>query len=193
MLEVLKNEKIAPIEIISCLKSIPLLKAFYETKVRHYTLEDHTMLVLGQFDKYFLNTDTVIPKNLFHLLLALHDIGKPKAYQEGNIHNQHRESIEIVTQIKHQLPFNSKAIDLCLAIISGDPIGGLFQCKITATKSASIILQMKSRSNLGIDPFFKILTIYYQCDAASYTKDGGGFRFLDHLFAYKDGIKILNV
>ena len=192
MLEILKNEKITPIEVISSLKSIPLLRPFYETKVRHYTLEDHTKLVIGQFDKYFINTDTVIPKNLFRLLLALHDIGKPKAFLEGNIHNQHRETIEIVTQIRPQLPYSNEAIDQCLAVINGDPIGNLFQNKITATKSASTILQMKASSNLSLGPFFKILTIYYQCDAASYTKDAGGIRYLDHLFAYEGGLKTLN-
>jgi hypothetical protein len=193
MLESLKNEKLTPMEIVSSLKSIPLLTPFYETKVRHYTLEDHTMLVIGQFDRYFKNTNTVIPKNLFRLLLALHDIGKPKAFLEGNIHNQYKDTIEIVSQIRPQLPYNKESIDLCLSIVNGDPIGSLFQDKISTQKSAALISQMRTVSNLEAAPFFKILTIYYQCDAASYTQDAGGIRFLEHLFVYEGGQKMLNV
>lgn len=193
MLESLKNEKLAPVEILSALKSIPLLTPFYETKVRHYTLEDHTVLVIGQFDRYFQNTNTVIPKNLFRLLLALHDIGKPKAFLGGNIHNQYKDTIEIVSQIRPHLPYSKESIDLCLSIVNGDPIGGLFQDKITTQQSAALISQMRTTSKLELAPFFRILTIYYQCDAASYTKDAGGIRYLEHLFAYERGQKTLNV
>lgn len=192
MLDILKNDKITPNEIITALKSIPLLKKLYETKVRHYTLESHTLLVIGQFDKYFTQANIKIPKSQFRLLLALHDIGKPKAYLEGNIHNQYIETIEIITQITPQLPYSKEVINECLAIINGDPIGSLFQGKITFTKSASIIFKMKAISDLDLTSFFKAITIYYQCDAASYTKDAGGIKYLEHLFAYEGGQKSFN-
>ena len=34
--------------------------------------------------------------------------------------------------------------------------------------------------------------ILYQCDVASYTKDAGGLKYLEHLFEYKDGEKVFN-
>lgn len=31
--------------------------------------------------------------------------------------------------------------------------------------------------------------ILYQCDIASYTKDAGGLKYMEHMFVYDDGNK----
>ena len=51
-----------------------------------YTLKEHTLMVLNQYEKYF--GDKKLPGNLDHrvmrVALALHDIGKPEAVKIGS-------------------------------------------------------------------------------------------------------------
>jgi hypothetical protein len=193
MLDILKNEAASPKDIIAALKTIPDLSTAYDTKVRHYSLESHTLLVMGQFDKYFSDLDIIVFRNLFRLTLALHDIGKPRAFLEGNINNQYLYTIQMIDQIRDQLPFKAKAIDFCLTLINGDPIGLYLQNKTNLATATATIQNMVAGVPLNISDFFRILTIYYQCDVAAYTADAGGFHFLERLFLYKDGAKQINV
>jgi hypothetical protein len=193
MITILKNESARPKEIISALKTIPDLKTAYETKVRHYTLEAHTLLVMEQFDKYFSTLDIIMPRNLFRLLLALHDIGKPRAFLEGNINNQYQYTIQMINQIRNQLPFRSKSVDFCVTLINGDPVGLYLQGKIDLATATTVVHNMAAGLPLSTPDFFRILTMYYQCDAAAYTVDAGGLRFLEHLFLYKDNLKQMNI
>ena len=192
MLEQLLNEDADPIEIIGMLKSVASFDTAYKTKVRHYTLQEHTLLVLSEFDKYFSQIDTFLPKNLFRFILSVHDIGKPKAYLSGNINNQYAETVSMIEKIRPFLPFSQAEINFGLSVINGDPIGHFFQDKIASISAAEKIKSMNISTQFPVKDFFRMLTIYYQCDAGSYTKDAGGLPFLERLFLYTNGSKTMD-
>lgn len=56
-----------------------------------YTIRQHTLMVMGQFEKYFSHSSLPanMDRNLFRATLALHDIGKPEAIRMGGKHLQH--------------------------------------------------------------------------------------------------------
>lgn len=194
ILEALNHETFSPQLLINSLKEIPELKREYRKRVRHYILERHTILVLSEFEKYFGSKDfpQSMDKSLFRLMLALHDIGKAKAAEEGNINQQHEITKQIILNIKDQLPINNKDLILLLSIINDDPIGLYMQNKISLHTAKSIIVRNAKNCGLSINVFFRILVIYYQSDVASYTKDAGGLRFLEWLFEYNGNTKVFD-
>lgn len=117
MLEKLKNAHIPAQELINTLKSIAHLDKYYQQTVRHYLLENHTIIVLNEFDKYFVEAEIFIDRILFRLLLALHDIGKHKAFIEGNKDNQYKNTMIIINSVRQHLPFSEKDIDLCICTL----------------------------------------------------------------------------
>lgn len=175
--------------LILVLKQVKGLSTLYSSKVRHYTLEKHTLLVLNEFEKHFKNTKLPISNSFFRIFLAIHDIGKPLAFQSGKLSNQHSFSIKIIKKISTCLPFNSDEIELCKILIMNDPIGFFFQNKITVNVASEIIINSCKNTFLNLKDYFRVLTIYYQVDTGSYTKDAGGMPYLEHIFCYENGNK----
>jgi len=67
-----------------------------------YSIKRHTLMVMGQFEKYFSKSDlpASISKRLFRAFLALHDIGKPDPIKKtGDRRNQHLYTIEIMSSM----------------------------------------------------------------------------------------------
>ncbi|WP_397447574.1 PIN domain-containing protein [Polaribacter sp. R77954] len=64
--------------------------------------------------------------------------------------------------------------------------------KISLEQIYNIIVSQSKNAKLHIRDFFYLLTVYYQCDIASYTKDAGGYPYLEYLFIYKNGQKVYN-
>ena len=89
--------------IINICKIVPDLEELYNVQVRHYTIKEHTMNVLNQFEKYFSNSFSEIEIDVFRLFLLLHDIGKPIAHKKGNRDNQYSETIRIISENKQKL------------------------------------------------------------------------------------------
>jgi hypothetical protein len=150
-----------------------------------YSLEDHTKLVLTQFDRYFSNKPLPgnVTKTLFRTLLVLHDLGKPMAVQKGNKHLQHEETSKIVRPILEQLEFSGREISISLSLIGGDPIGEYIKGE-NVYNTLKEIRNMAGIAGLPVNEFFELLLIYYKCDAGSYTSDSGGIRSLDWIFVF---------
>ena len=189
---ILTHKDYNPEEAISLLK-MNGYKDVYSTKIRHYTLESHTLLVCKVFEKYFSQSyNEPISIELIRSLLILHDIGKTDAFAEGNKNNQYEHTKSIVKRLWTKLPYSVTDLSILLALLEGDYLGEYFQNRI----NANIVAQhLKSLSNTcGLSPirFFKIYMIYYQCDIAAYTADEGGIKFLEYLFEYKDGEKVFD-
>ncbi len=168
--------------------------AIYETQIRHYTLMEHTKLVLSEFDKYFnlMEWNLPIRKESFRTFLAIHDIGKPKAFKEGNKSKQHQYSCEIFKSIQDKLDLTDKEKGLSFAMLSIDPIGKYFQNLYSAETAKKEIVDKAGELRIEAEDMLRLITIYYQADAGSYTKDAGGFRYLEHIFEYKNGIKVFD-
>jgi O-acetyl-ADP-ribose deacetylase (regulator of RNase III) len=178
--------------IIKICDSVPELFEFYKAKVRHYTIMEHTINVFNQFETYFSNKFSAFDIEVFRLILLLHDIGKYTAHLNGNRNNQYSETLSIVSKYKQILSLSDNDFKLFNALLSDDSLGNYMQDKVTLDTVYNKIEQQCSLSNLDIKLFFYLLSVYYQCDVASYTVDAGGLKYLEYLFEYKDGRKIYN-
>ncbi len=191
--DILYKTPFQPHELINFLKYSLSLKDTYEQKIRHYTLEKHTLLVMNEFEKYFFQIDLPIKRATFRLLLALHDIGKPQAMKQGNIKHQHQYTPVIIQELNHKLPIEAAENNIIINLVNNDILGLYMQNKITCDKAKNEIINLVSKTNLSIVAFFKLMTLYYQCDVGSYTADAGGLRYLEYLFEYQNNIKFLDV
>lgn len=189
MLYQLKNPDLSGQELIDVLKSIPVLETEFIKTVRHYKLEHHTLLVLTAFEKYFRFNNLPIDKAFFKLVLALHDIGKPTAFEKGTTSAQYSYTLKLIKATEKHYPFSTEEVAVGLRLLKGDPIGQFFQDKINITNCIKEIREMHDGCFLRVEDFFSLLTIYYQCDVAAYTKDDGGIPFLEFLFSYEAGAK----
>ena len=173
-------------------KLSPDIALAYGTRVRHYVLKNHTEIVLNNFINHFITSDIFVNKELFVVFLLLHDIGKPKAYISGNINMQHKKSLIIIESIWKQLPFNCDELEIIKALLSSDYIGKYFQKKESLDPTKKLIVKGALSCKMQLMKFFKVSIIYYQCDVAAYTKDAGGYPFLEHLFEYRNGEKVFD-
>ncbi|SFF64077.1 HD domain-containing protein [Thermoflexibacter ruber] len=192
MQEILQKVPFEPQKLLNELKTSLNLSSIYEQKVRHYTLEKHTLLVMNGFEKYFSTTELPISKNLFRLMLALHDIGKPKAFNEGNKNNQYQYTVEMINSIRNNLPFQASEIDLIIVLVGTDVLGLYMQNLISIENAKQQIIKLAQQTNLPVSAFYKLMTVYYQCDIGSYTADAGGFAYLEHIFEYQNGSKVFD-
>lgn len=164
----------------------------FQTKVRHYILREHILIVVRNYYDYFFNFFDATDSYLFMIFLFLHDIGKPKAFINGDMSKQHIESINIIESIWDKLPFNQNELKIVVKLLERDTLGDFFQGRISSKKSSSNIVELSKECDLSPQVFFKLLMIYYQCDVAAYTADAGGLKFLEHLFEYKNGEKVFD-
>lgn len=107
-----KNKYVDPttlnksINIIDNIKQIDSRFDIYcKTRVRHYSLQDHTELVLKYYDKYFPRPIVIglIVMDSFRIFLALHDIGKAPAYLSGNKNDQAKYTMDLFSDIRTRI------------------------------------------------------------------------------------------
>lgn len=178
--------------IDSICKIKPSLKQLYDAKVRHYTIQKHTTLVINEFDKHFSSLNFGLDITSFRAFLALHDIGKPIAEREGCREEQHKYTVQILNEIWDEL-HTSLPLQVVTAFAKDDLLGLYFQNKINVTDAAIGIKGLSDYCNIKTRDFFSLYMCYYQSDIASYTEDAGGLRFLEHMFSYNQkGEKIFN-
>jgi len=178
--------------VLNICKTVPNFEILYNARVRHYTIKEHTINVLNQFEKYFANSFSEVEIEVFRLFLLLHDIGKPIAYKKGNRDNQYQETIKLISAQKQNLKISSDYFNLFKALLSTDVLGKYMQNKVSLSEAYNIITEQNNKSGKNLKSFFYLLSVYYQCDIASYTKDAGGCKYLEYLFSYNDGEKSFN-
>lgn len=171
-------------------RKIPALEELYNSRVRHYTIKDHTLNAYNQFEKYFSTDFTKIDIELFRLLLLLHDIGKPIASKNGNRSNQYSDTLSVISKHRQALGISDENFLLLDAVLSDDSLGLYLRNKITLSAACERILSQSRISKLELSSFFYLLSVYYQCDVASYTVDAGGLKYLEYLFEYSNGNKV---
>jgi hypothetical protein len=156
-----------------------------------YTLAQHTTMALRQFDKYLagFRLPFALTDDQLKTILLVHDIGKPLAVQAGDKNRQHEFTVPVVEGLERQgiLGFPRATFLLAVALIDGDPIGSYLAGRIKTAEAVHEIQEMAKRAQVPVDAFFRLLTIYYQADASSYTVDAGGKYGLDFLFAASGG------
>lgn len=164
--------------IINALKQHPELSYWFDQPIPgkdELTLETHTLAVITNFRKFF-NKQCFFENDKDYLLcLALHDIGKPSAILAGDKNLQHSHTLTILKQIKDLLPIDEKSFLKLSTLIDGDPIGKYLDKRydIPFSEAYETIRKMAGKVGMKDEEFWKILTVYYQCDAA-------GYAFLQH-------------
>lgn len=150
-----------------------------------YTIEQHTIMVMTQYDKYF--SKVVLPlainHNFFKVVLALHDIGKPEAIRLGGKHLQHLYTSGLISQTLPELGFNQRETDIAVALVSDDCIGNCVKGG-DLEQSAQRIRTLAKERDLSPKELFELMLILYKVDAGSYTEDAGGLYSLDSLFVF---------
>lgn len=169
-----------------------------------YTLKEHTLMVLRQFEKYFSHRPLPgnIDKGVFRLTLALHDIGVPMAIQTGDKTMEFRYSMEVVEDFLTKYNFPVRDIDLATALVSVDPIGPYIKVSADdktennhkywiSKESYDIVMGMAAKCQMDVNTYFELLLIFYMVDAGSYTVDAGGKPGLDRLFIFEPKIRLM--
>jgi hypothetical protein len=194
--EILKKDPFSPENLLEFLKQDPVLAAQYKGGIGlqfSCSLEEHTILVLKQFEKYF--KDVELPgktgHHLFRLILALHDIGKPEAVREGDKRLQHKFTKNMLVNLKGYLPLSGEEWDLTMSLLERDPIGYFLRGYITLEESMVQIKVLAKKSHKSLRDFFDLMTIYYQVDAGGYTSDAGWKPLLDKLFVRDEKVSRL--
>ena len=155
-----------------------------------YSLKRHTLMVLRQFEKYLGSRELPagMKASFFRVILALHDIGVPDAIKKtGDKRNQHRYTTDIMRSVLSQLDFSDQEINVALALVSEDVIGSYIRGRYSGKGATEELAKMADDAGLTFYDFLKLILIFYQVDAGSYTEDAGGLKSLDHLFVFNPG------
>lgn len=189
-LKVLLNEEFDPEAFINTLEASPQIKKYYESDVgvwEGYSLKEHSEMVMKQYERYFASDwDTsVVDRNDFRVLLALHDIGKPMSIEKtGGNEAQHKYTKEIMPALLSSLEIDKKKADVLVSLATQDNLGKYVRNRQTIEQTAQNIVDLAE--SVGVEPkeYFRLLYAYYMCDAGSYTEDANGLRSLDDLFVF---------
>ncbi len=179
-----------PEKLIDAMSANPKMKRLFDLDAGNsekYTVGEHTAMVMRQFEKYF--KDDALPpefdRKMFRVLLLLHDVGKGIAVeQRGDNKAQHAYTLEQIDPILRSMDIGESQSRIIKSLISGDPFGQLLTGKIPPEQASILIGEMARKAQMPVDGFYKILKIFYQSDAASYTVDAGGKKSLDGLFKF---------
>ena len=176
---------------LDVLDAFPELQKIYDkdaATIEGYSLRQHTLMVLRQFEKYFANAK--FPENVdahfMEVILALHDIGKPQAAETGDVKKQHDYTSAMMRSLLSQLAYSPEQINVAIALVDGDPIRKfLYPHPNDPQDVAERICEKARLANMSPEDFFDLLTIYFQSDAGSYTVNAGGKASLDRMFIFE--------
>ena len=124
--------------------------------------------------------------------MIIHDVGKPHAFNKGNKNDQYFHSINITKGIWHQISNSKEDLNKILFLLDGDLLGAYFQSQVDLKYTSKKIITGSKSLNILPMQLFYLLIVYYQCDTAAYTQDAGGQKYLEHLFVYRNGAKIID-
>lgn len=188
----LNDPKLQPKQLIEILKSSPYLKRLYEMDSgvgEGYTTEEHTEMVMGQFEKYFADQfySSLITREEFRLMLALHDIGKPVAMRtEGSTQAQHKYTKLELTFALQAAGIPTARADIIVSFVDQDIVGEFIQGHVDAGESARKIHELSEALAISPNELLETLRMFYICDAGAYTTDAGGTPSLDNQFEFRN-------
>lgn len=128
--------------------------------------------------------DKCMNMDLMRLVLAIHDIGK--AIDRST---QHEHTLSLVRELWENTPFNKHELYLVEVLLRDDHLGSYFQNKYDLSDLKEEIVADATELKMSPSILLQYKMILYQCDIASYTKDAGGLKYLEHMFVYENGEK----
>ena len=180
------DDEFSPEELITAIEiAMPKLEELYNTKVRHYVVKQHTLFVCQQFEKYAFELNTkVMNIDLMRLVLAMHDIGK--AIDRAT---QHTHTISLIREFWPDTPFTDFELKLVEVLLKDDHLGNFFQGRYDCSMLQDEIKKDAKELQIDASCLLQLKMVLYQCDIASYTKDAGGLKYLEHMFVYENNEK----
>lgn len=180
------DDEFSPEELITAIEIVmPKFEELYNTKVRHYIIKQHTLLVCQQFEKYAFEVNTkVMNIDLMRIVLAMHDIGK--AIDRAT---QHIHTLSLIREFWPETPFTDYELKLVEALLKDDHLGNFFQGRYDCSTLQDEIKKDAEVLQIDASCLLQLKMVLYQCDIASYTKDAGGLKYLEHMFLYEDNEK----
>lgn len=155
-----------------------------------YTIAQHTVMVLRQFEKYYApySLPGEAGRGWFRIFLALHDIGKPIAIAKDpqGKRNQHLYTWGLMEKFYRQIDAGDSGIALGKALLHDDPIGSYLRGRRSQKDTETLIRTQADSTPLSTADYFDLLQIYYKVDAGSYTANAGGKPSLDGLFDFDE-------
>lgn len=159
-----------------------------------YSIGTHTSMVLENFEKYFSwkKFPASFDREIFKLILALHDIWKAQAIENEWKEFQHKYTALIIKDFFEEIWISKKYMDFAIALIETDAIWEYLQDKISISEAKRIIEKRAKKSWFSREIFIEILSIFFRIDAWAYTISSGWFESLDRLFHFDYENMILN-
>ncbi len=188
---ILDKKDFTPSELIQTLKKSPFMQHLYESSVgvwEGYTLDQHTLMAMGQYEKYFADRwkSPLISQEGFRMMLSLHDLGKPLSVQIAKTTSQqHEYTMKFLPGIIQGVGFKPQEMEVMVAIANQDYLGEYLQGHLTGEDAAESIRDAAQESGIPVSQFFELLKMYFMCDAGAYTEDAGGSASLDRLFVFR--------
>lgn len=172
----LADQEFNPDEFISLLKTSPFLKTLYGMSagvMEGYSTEEHTQMVMNQFERYFSKDfdSALLTREDFRLMLSLHDIGKPlSVFFTRSVGKQHEYTIDILTNALQAIDISSQKADIIVNLVNQDILGEYFKDRTDSQFSAYKIKALAK--TIGVPPrdLIDTLKMYYVCDAGSYPE-----------------------
>lgn len=188
---VLQSDTYTPQELIDTLKTSPFIQELYEMSAgvsEGYSTEQHTRMVLEQYEKYFAEERlAVLSQEEFRLMLALHDIGKPLAQvRTGSTSAQHEYTKKVLEFSLRATGISSYRVEVLTALVDQDILGEYFKGQVSSEDSAKLIEELAPVIGVPKEDLLDTLKAFYICDAGSYTADAGGVDSLGHLFTFEE-------
>jgi hypothetical protein len=143
-----------------------------------YNLERHTLLgyrQMGELISKFKWSEIQDPPNVdvkktVRFAYALHDSGKPLAFELKSPDMHEELSAEILAQVMTRAGFSKFEIDLGKALIGNDAIGLMIRGQKSVQEAFEQLVEFSKRTNLTPEEFFKVQSFYYAVDASSYPE-----------------------
>lgn len=147
-----------------------MLKGFNE-KEKGLRIEDHVIDVFNQYLKekkrYVLNPLLI---DILPITIALHDIGKPLAIQNGNRDSQHLYTIPMLETLLKKHHFSRRQIETSKALIMYTGFGDLAKNQKNSFEVAKDIYQISESLGLSSRDFYIAKKLFYTADAGAYSQ-----------------------
>lgn len=159
-----------------------------------YSISTHTNTVLKNFENFFAHDEIfkTFDIEIFKLILALHDIGKPEAIKNETKEAQHKYTTQMINNFFQELKVEKKYKNFAKELIWIDVIWEYLQGKIALEEAKTEVKKAASKSGFSFEIFTHLLSIFFRCDAGTYTTGAGHFESLDRLFVFDFDKKVLD-
>jgi len=179
--EILSKANGGPVDggaIIDLLSQVPELQALYASGVgvwEGYSLREHTLMVYAIYNEFLavFPEGLKVPvgvnlKKMMPVMVALHDIGKPVAVEEGDKRRQHEFTIPLMDPLMKDLGMTPEEVALAKVITKHDRLGAVVTGRLAPEKALEELRGYAKEADMPLRDYFKLQAFFYMCDAASY-------------------------